>query len=67
MKSSDLRIARPRNGKTIAIWLYCVAFLVFLIIMVGGATRLTNSGLSIVHWSPISGVIPPLNASDWQQ
>lgn len=44
-----------------------MAFLVLLIIMVGGATRLTNSGLSIVHWSPISGIIPPFHMDDWQR
>lgn len=67
MKSSNLDNNDTKNNKSIAIWLYCVAFLVFLIIMVGGATRLTNSGLSIVHWSPIKGAIPPLSAADWAQ
>ncbi len=46
-------------------WLYSVAALVALIVLVGGATRLTDSGLSITEWNPISGVIPPLNAEDW--
>lgn len=47
-------------------WLLIVAGLVFAMIVVGGATRLTNSGLSITEWLPILGVIPPLNEADWQ-
>ncbi len=39
--------------------------MVFLMVIVGGATRLTNSGLSITEWDPVFGAIPPLNASDW--
>lgn len=47
-------------------WLYFVAFLIFVMVIVGGATRLTDSGLSITEWQPILGAIPPLNAADWQ-
>ena len=47
-------------------WLYVVCFLIFVIVIVGGATRLTDSGLSITEWKPLLGAIPPLNASDWQ-
>jgi cytochrome c oxidase assembly protein subunit 15 len=54
---------RPR---TIAIWLFAVAALVFLMVVVGGITRLTESGLSMVRWEPISGIVPPLDAADWQ-
>jgi len=46
-------------------WLYIVALLVALIVLVGGATRLTDSGLSITEWAPISGIVPPLDAADW--
>lgn len=56
-----------RSDFIVQTWLVVVAALVFLIIMVGGATRLTDSGLSITHWSPIHGVIPPLSESDWNQ
>lgn len=52
--------------RKIGFWLLGVAALVFAMILVGGATRLTHSGLSIVEWEPISGVIPPLNETDWQ-
>ncbi|MBK9265855.1 MAG: COX15/CtaA family protein [Polyangiaceae bacterium] len=49
----------------IRIWLYAVAGLVFAMVIVGGATRLTDSGLSITEWKPILGAIPPLNDADW--
>ncbi|MCT4657183.1 MAG: COX15/CtaA family protein [Cohaesibacter sp.] len=48
-------------------WLYCVAFLVFAMVLVGGATRLTDSGLSITEWKPIHGAIPPLSVEAWQE
>ncbi len=47
-------------------WLYFVCFLIFIMVIVGGATRLTDSGLSITEWKPLLGAIPPLNANDWQ-
>lgn len=47
------------------IWLWCVAALVFAMVVVGGATRLTDSGLSITEWQPILGAIPPLSDADW--
>ena len=56
---------RPRPA-AIANWLTVVAILVFLMIVVGGITRLTESGLSMVRWEPISGAIPPLDEADWQ-
>ncbi|MFL6845104.1 MAG: COX15/CtaA family protein [Allosphingosinicella sp.] len=54
--------ARPR---AVALWLLAVAVLIFLMVVVGGITRLTESGLSIVRWDPISGAIPPLGESAW--
>ena len=47
--------------------LFVVAALVFAMVMVGGITRLTESGLSITQWQPISGIVPPLTQSDWQR
>lgn len=47
-------------------WLLAVAALVFLMVVVGGITRLTESGLSITEWKPVSGAIPPMSHSDWQ-
>ena len=46
-------------------WLYLVCFLIFVMVIVGGATRLTDSGLSITEWKPLLGAIPPLTAEDW--
>jgi heme a synthase len=46
-------------------WLYGVAALVFALIVVGGATRLTDSGLSITEWRPLMGILPPLSDADW--
>lgn len=47
-------------------WLYGAAFLVFCLVIVGGATRLTESGLSITVWAPVTGILPPLNFEQWQ-
>lgn len=52
--------------KPVRIWLYLVALLVLTMVVVGGATRLTESGLSITSWKPVSGTIPPLSDADWQ-
>ncbi len=46
-------------------WLYAIAALLVLMVMVGGTTRLTNSGLSIVEWRPVTGIVPPLSESAW--
>jgi len=55
--------ARPR---AISRWLMLVAAMVFLMVVVGGITRLTESGLSMVRWEPISGIVPPLNVEQWE-
>lgn len=54
--------ARPR---AVALWLFAVAAVVFIMIVVGGITRLTESGLSIVRWDPVGGIVPPLSNGDW--
>jgi len=51
--------------KAVAYWLFIVAGMVFVMVIVGGVTRLTESGLSITEWKPITGVIPPLSLQDW--
>ena len=53
---------RPR---ALSNWLFAVAFLVFAMIVVGGITRLTESGLSITEWRPITGAVPPLSDAEW--
>jgi len=60
---SSLRTDRAR---LVAVWLFAVAALVFAMVVVGGATRLTGSGLSITQWKPISGVLPPMSDAAWQ-
>ncbi len=55
-----------RKPRAIAHWLLFVAALVFGMIVVGGITRLTESGLSIVEWAPVSGAVPPLSEASWQ-
>nr|WP_246349412.1 COX15/CtaA family protein [Devosia subaequoris] len=52
--------------RPVRIWLYGLAAFVLLIVVVGGITRLTGSGLSITSWKPLSGVIPPLNQAEWE-
>lgn len=57
----------PLKTQPIAIanWLFSVAILVFIMVVVGGITRLTESGLSITEWKPVTGALPPLNQTDW--
>lgn len=56
-------VTRP---EAIATWLWIVAGLVVLMVTVGGITRLTESGLSITRWEPVSGILPPLTEAQWQ-
>ena len=51
----------------VAAWLFVCCALVFAMVVVGGVTRLTHSGLSIVEWQPIVGTLPPLSEAEWQQ
>src|SRR5690606_40362863 len=51
--------------RAVAIWLFAVAALVALMIVVGGLTRLTESGLSMVEWKPVTGWLPPLSETAW--
>ena len=58
---------RFRRNTPVAIWLLACCVMVFCMVVVGGATRLTRSGLSITEWQPILGALPPLSAADWQE
>ena len=61
-------VARPAQDTALVRgWLWSIAFLILLMILVGGATRLTDSGLSITEWKPIHGVIPPLSVEEWEE
>jgi len=64
MTYAQKNTARP---KAVGFWLLAMALLVFAMVIVGGATRLTESGLSIVEWKPITGALPPLSVEDWQE
>jgi cytochrome c oxidase assembly protein subunit 15 len=63
-----MKMPDPAGGSRglIRLWIACLAALVFAMVVVGGATRLTQSGLSIVEWKPVTGVVPPLSQSEWQ-
>jgi len=55
------------NNRTVATWLLVCCALVFVMVVLGGVTRLTGSGLSMADWRPITGVLPPMGDSEWQQ
>lgn len=65
--ATDLRGEGALGLTPVRVWLYAIAVLIIAMILVGGATRLTDSGLSITEWQPIHGTIPPLNAAEWQE
>ncbi len=68
ISATDIRgHAAARSPAPVQAWLYAVAVLIVAMVLVGGATRLTHSGLSITEWQPVHGVIPPLNDADWQE
>ncbi|MGZ5032925.1 MAG: COX15/CtaA family protein [Usitatibacter sp.] len=56
-----------RSTHAVAAWLLACCALVFAMVVVGGVTRLTHSGLSMVEWQPIVGAIPPLNDAQWEE
>ena len=57
---------RSDRSRAVAIWLAVVAAMVLGMVVLGGTTRLTGSGLSITQWKPLSGALPPLSLADWQ-
>src|SRR5215831_13735471 len=56
-----------KDERGVAVWLLACCALVFAMVVVGGITRLTHSGLSIVEWQPIVGAVPPLDDGAWQE
>lgn len=56
-----------KDRRAVGYWLLFVAFMVFAMVVVGGATRLTESGLSMVGWNPVTGVLPPIGEAAWQE
>ncbi len=61
-----LTAATPASDRWVGHWLMVMVGLVFVMVIVGGLTRLTDSGLSITEWAPVTGVIPPLTEAAWQ-
>ena len=59
--------ATGHSQKFVAYWLFGMASLVAIMVVIGGVTRLTGSGLSMVEWRPLMGTLPPLNAAEWQR
>src|SRR5690554_6753040 len=55
-----------KSNLPIILWLSVICVLIASTVIVGGATRLTNSGLSITEWKPIMGALPPMNESEWE-
>ncbi|MBF0169352.1 MAG: COX15/CtaA family protein [Alphaproteobacteria bacterium] len=55
-----------RPNRAVAFWLLSMCAMVFVMVILGGLTRLTHSGLSIVEWKPVTGIFPPMNEADWQ-
>ena len=51
--------------RAVAVWLLCCCAMIFGMVVIGGITRLTLSGLSITEWQPVTGILPPLSAADW--
>jgi cytochrome c oxidase assembly protein subunit 15 len=60
-------VASARPSGAVVAWLFACCVLVFCMVVVGGVTRLTHSGLSITEWQPIVGTLPPLTEADWQR
>jgi len=58
--------ANAADTRAVAIWLLVCCAMIFAMVVIGGVTRLTVSGLSITEWQPVTGVVPPLSAADWQ-
>jgi cytochrome c oxidase assembly protein subunit 15 len=66
LPQNDVVAASTGNRRAIALWLLACAAMIFAMVVLGGVTRLTESGLSITEWQPITGVLPPLSEAAWQ-
>jgi cytochrome c oxidase assembly protein subunit 15 len=64
--ATQMRALPHAADRAIATWLFICCAMVFAMVVIGGITRLTESGLSIVEWRPVSGILPPLSAAAWQ-
>ena len=64
---TPLAASKASDSRAVRWWLVTVVVLIAIMALVGAATRLTESGLSIVEWKPVTGVLPPLNQEQWNQ
>jgi heme a synthase len=62
-----LRLARRPAPRAVAVWLFVICAMLLAMITLGGATRLTGSGLSIMEWAPLMGTLPPLSETEWRR
>jgi cytochrome c oxidase assembly protein subunit 15 len=63
--TAPLPLAFARSRRAVGLWLVSIAVLIAAMVVIGGLTRLTGSGLSITEWDPIMGAVPPLSTADW--
>ena len=61
------RAISAADRRAVANWLFLLCAMIFVMVVLGGLTRLTGSGLSIMEWAPVAGVLPPLNHAQWEQ
>ena len=64
---TGISATQTSQNRAVRAWLLVVAGLIAIMVLVGGATRLTESGLSIVEWKPVTGTLPPLSEAQWTQ
>jgi cytochrome c oxidase assembly protein subunit 15 len=62
-----MNLSALESRRAVGIWLLAVAAVIAAMVVIGGLTRLTGSGLSITEWDPIMGAIPPLNHAQWME
>lgn len=65
--NDTLRLSTRRRYRIVGLWLFAVAAMVFVMVVIGGLTRLTESGLSMVEWRPVTGWLPPLSDQAWEE
>ncbi len=61
------RAISPHSRRLVALWLLTIAFMILVMTALGGATRLSGSGLSIMEWAPVMGTLPPLTEAEWRR
>ncbi len=66
MTVSAIAVSAGRSDRAVRFWLIAIAVMTLLMVVIGGVTRLTESGLSITEWQPVSGAVPPLSDAAWQ-